>query len=184
MKKDLYEKFLHKQRNWEFIFVRLLHLLNICSCLFFQISPISKSIVIYESLQKCLREKKKKKHAISIDQTAENEIFQTGAEILEDRIRNAWLIFHTTLNLKVTDPRPSKLFHRNDIIKKSCSRMPQFLIEKFFTVFFPLAPLQFQPKLNKYKSKNTNQLLVGLGLEVFLIWLMTVMKNDFSERKF
>lgn len=62
--------------------------------------------------------------------------------------------------------------------------MPQFLIEKFFTVFFPLAPLQFQPKLNKYKSKNTNQLLVGLGLEVFLIWLMTVMKNDFSERKF
>lgn len=109
MKKDLYEKFLHKQRNWEFIFVRLLYLLNICSCLFFQISPISKSIVIYESLQKCLREKKNKKHAISIDQTAENEIFQTGAEILEDRIRNAWLIFHTTLNLKVTDPQTKQI---------------------------------------------------------------------------
>lgn len=135
MKKDLFEKFLHKQRNWEFIFVKLLYLLNICSSLFVQISPISKSIVIYESLQKCLREKKKK-HAFSTVQTAENEIFQTGAEILEDRIRNAWLTFHTTLNLKVTDPRPSKLFHRNDIIKKSCSRMPQFLIEKIFTAFF------------------------------------------------
>lgn len=55
---------------------------------------------------------------------------------------------------------------------------------KDFHGFFPLAPLQFQPKTNKYKSKNTNQFLVGLGLEVFLFWLMTVMKNDFSERNF
>ena len=45
--------------------------------------------------------------------------------------------------------------------------MPQVLRRKF-SCFFPLASLQFKPKLNKYKSQNTNKLLVGLGLEVLL----------------
>lgn len=74
---------------------------------------------------------------------------------------------------------PSK-WHNKKVVFKDAS-VPDW---KDFHGFFPLAPLQFQPKTNKYKSKNTNQLLVELGLEVFLFWLMTVMKNDFSERNF